>query len=157
MRRPFQSTRPVWGATYIDHVVFSIIYVSIHAPRVGRDSFLLLSLLCSDRFNPRAPCGARRLRSLSRSLLTRFQSTRPVWGATDAVAWDSVFIRSFNPRAPCGARRHPQGRSCFRDTVSIHAPRVGRDKCAELTIPMAFPVSIHAPRVGRDPVSMISR
>ena len=33
-------------------------------------------------FNPRAPCGARRSRAMSPDCSTRFQSTRPVWGAT---------------------------------------------------------------------------
>ena len=59
---------------------------------------------CRHRFNPRAPCGARRAH-----------------GALDSGS------RRFNPRAPCGARRdvmlpHPRAMS-----VSIHAPRVGRD------------------------------
>ena len=34
----FQSTRPVWGATYIHIKIKIYVYVSIHAPRVGRDS-----------------------------------------------------------------------------------------------------------------------
>ena len=55
-------------------------------------------------FNPRAPCGARQLSRRCRSTDRAFQSTRPVWGAT------SLFL------IPC---------SCY--TISIHAPRVGRD------------------------------
>ncbi len=55
-------------------------------------------------FNPRAPCGARR-----ESLLLRRK------------------LHDFNPRAPCGARhRRPVYRPCHR-SISIHAPRVGRD------------------------------
>ena len=59
--------------------------ISIHAPRVGRDA-------CS---------------SSAMMMLALFQSTRPVWGATQARI---DFIKShnyFNPRAPCGARPWP--------------------------------------------------
>ena len=104
MTLPFQSTRPVRGAT-----------------RSG---------LCGDRpqwhFNPRAPCGARLRRYPPREKKHKFQSTRPVRGATRAHlrAAGGVHISIhapragrdqntpqipavpgyFNPRAPCGAR-----------------------------------------------------
>ena len=55
-------------------------------------------------FNPRAPCGARLCRVDLLCLRCKFQSTRPVWGAT-----------------PIG--EHPE----LLRIVSIHAPRVGRD------------------------------
>ena len=100
---------------------------------------------------------------------SRFQSTRPVWGAT-AVGIRNLDSVSFNPRAPCGARLC--GTTC-RDTchcfnprapcgarrkkkmnssatpVSIHAPRVGRDNYGSFKSLQGY-VSIHAPRVGRD-------
>ena len=79
--------------------------ISIHAPRMGRD--------------------ARKSGSVRKS--SKFQSTRPVWGAT-----------------PASRRRR---RSLPR--ISIHAPRMGRDLCALLKAqPQA--ISIHAPRMGRD-------
>ena len=56
-----------------------------------------------------------------------FQSTRPVRGATVARIM------------------HLDAKS-----VSIHAPRAGRD-CAVLAIKSDAEVSIHAPRAGRDP------
>jgi hypothetical protein len=56
----FQSTRPVWGATYADRYVCRDTAVSIHAPRVGRDSDIQQTLIVQ----------------------SQFQSTRPVWGAT---------------------------------------------------------------------------
>ena len=55
-----------------------------------------------------------------------FQSTRPVWGAT-----------------MCTSRRRSSA------TISIHAPRVGRDRAAH-DRSGAVVISIHAPRVGRD-------
>ena len=55
----FQSTRPVWGATHgvLDRA--DLVSISIHAPRVGRDSMRLRISSFSLNFNPRAPCGAR--------------------------------------------------------------------------------------------------
>ena len=56
----FQSTLPVWGATYFFAIRNFIRKISIHAPRVGSDSGWLVK--------------SRRT--------TKFQSTLPVWGAT---------------------------------------------------------------------------
>ena len=55
----FQSTRPVWGATYSIQYVKHFLQISIHAPRVGRDSGSCTSWPAVRYFNPRAPCGAR--------------------------------------------------------------------------------------------------
>ena len=101
----FQSTRPVWGATFLRRC--TILRTPNFNPRApcgarrrpcrpddgGKD------------FNPRAPCGARPSKSALRCITGEFQSTRPVWGAT---LWSQMMIWScnnFNPRAPCGARR----------------------------------------------------
>ena len=172
----FQSTRPVWGATKICYIKTKHYCVSIHAPRVGRDSsryrtlvrynvsihaprvgrdirslFLFTIIVCFNprapcgarraidtgfctrrrRFNPRAPCGARRTPTATMSRIPLFQSTRPVWGATQQ-AGDS-------PQDQC---------------VSIHAPRVGRDSLISIISPPLL-VSIHAPRVGRDTLDLL--
>ena len=58
--RKFQSTRPVWGATELAGYTAKPSFISIHAPRVGRDHR-------DDVFG---------------ILAAVFQSTRPVWGAT---------------------------------------------------------------------------
>ena len=60
-----------------------------------------------------------------------FQSTRPVWGATQFI-----------------------GTVLLAQLISIHAPRVGRD-CAALVLRARHRISIHAPRVGRDMLSAI--
>ena len=105
-RRRFQSTLPVWGATC--HRCFSFYR--------------------SPYFNPRSPCGERPPRTLRGALPNVisihaprvgsdvvfgdnccaswiFQSTLPVWGATDAA--------------------HLQPHVWL---ISIHAPRVGSDR-----------------------------
>ena len=56
----FQSTRPVWGATVgVLVIVPNAQQISIHAPRVGRDSAVGQLRDRQQYFNPRAPCGAR--------------------------------------------------------------------------------------------------
>ena len=59
--------------------------------------------------------------------LRAFQSTRPVWGATDIKCARLMVL-----------------------PISIHAPRVGRDDEDDWPRMQAWPISIHAPRVGRD-------
>ena len=56
----FQSTRPVWGATTNTSAPAVAVGISIHAPRVGRDSMPFAPPSMTYYFNPRAPCGARR-------------------------------------------------------------------------------------------------
>ena len=103
-------------------------------------------------FNPRPPCGGRPGFVSLHHHRTEFQSTPPVWGATE---------------------RH--GRRLLRRCISIHAPRVGGDGTSthvgssEETFQSTPPVwgathaphiqalqmliSIHAPRVGGDPAA----
>jgi len=81
--------------------------VSIHAPREGRDMVVVLRTTPS----------------------RRFQSTRPVRGATPSPAT-----------------------ALYTDAVSIHAPREGRDDGDSPATPCCLRVSIHAPREGRDPI-----
>ena len=57
----FQSTLPVWGATRLGKKLYNPMTISIHAPRVGSDLGV---------------------RSMSSPSASGFQSTLPVWGAT---------------------------------------------------------------------------
>ena len=123
----FQSTRPVWGATMLWlGIPFSSV-VSIHAPRVGRDLNCSFDTFTRISFNPRAPCGARRRRRSRKSRKNQ----------------------SFNPRAPCGARPVNgcglSDKSLFQSTRPVWGATLGAryGDCTRR-------VSIHAPRVGRD-------
>ena len=110
--------------------------------RLAETSFLWrdTAMRIRERFNPRAPCGARPARHQARlfmggisthaplagrdentkNLMSNgciFQPTRPLRGATTAPHLRMGSI-NFNPRAPCGARLHcygtsPRGRSNF--------------------------------------------
>ena len=107
----FQSTRPVWGATITAKRLQQRRGISIHAPRVGRDlSVQLVFHQPMQNFNPRAPCGARHASFQTTVVLVIFQSTRPVWGATDNRHISAGII-----------------------DISIHAPRVGRDQLRAAT------------------------
>jgi len=79
----FQSTRPMRGATWLREV----------EDAKGMN------------FNPRAPCGARRVHS--------------------SCGWAGR--QHFNPRAPCGARRALSESPLWYIRISIHAPHAGRD------------------------------
>ena len=122
----FQSTRPVWGATLRPPEVIPRRDISIHAPRVGRDPCSSSQAATPCYFNPRAPCGARRPASGRPSRRCRFQSTRPVWGATVRAEPEMVSAPFQSTRPVWGATF--VGRSTItQSTISIHAPRVGRD------------------------------
>ena len=101
----FQSTRPMRGATYTIGGQWRSIQISIHAPHAGRDCRTSHEFPQAEPyFNPRAPCGARRILNSMFDHPQGFQSTRPVRGATRCFA----------------ALADVHG-------ISIHAPRAGRD------------------------------
>ena len=125
----FQSTRPIRGATRTPESTPPARYISIHAPHTGRDQERPARDTRRENFNPRAPYGARRYRRshcfysecisihaphTGRDVVQsgqdktgpRFQSTRPIRGATLLLRWLAVAIINFNPRAPYGARLH---------------------------------------------------
>ena len=79
----FQSTHPVWGATLPR--LFSLVSSPNFNPRTpcgvrlcGRSTSWRLR-----HFNPRTPCGVRRLPLVAVKVGFEFQSTHPVWGATE--------------------------------------------------------------------------
>ena len=170
----FQSTRPARGATFPVVSMGLAIFVSIHAPRTGRDLGHLLAgrqrLAVSihaprtGRDNLKDPtqainsCVSIHAPRTGRDLLvgTRitvgnmFQSTRPARGATTSLTPSLGISTGFNPRAPHGAR---PGRACcqggypgFQST----RPARGATRYSHPIALEAVLVSIHAPRTGRD-------
>ena len=98
------NPRAPCGARLRQMELFEEMEISIHAPLAGRDcSGSQPGCTCSN-FNPRAPCGARPHSWRRAQPLCRFQSTRPLRGAT------------------C-----PPGRGRSPGAISIHAPLAGRD------------------------------
>ncbi len=168
----FQSTRPVRGATTLRECRRNRILVSIHAPRAGRD-FRKADFAWGISVSIHAPRAGRDLDApCHRHEHQRFQSTRPVRGATRRTCIVGNSARGFNPRAPCGARpiwvqvllsccvfqstRPVRGAtflafssrpicSRFQSTRPVRGATVHLHRVRQLG-----QVSIHAPRAGRD-------
>ena len=73
------------------------------APCGARRCAKFVEYITDVSFNPRAPCGARPIIKQGIQTYSRFQSTRPMRGATSR-AYSYQRAACFNPRAPCGAR-----------------------------------------------------
>ena len=102
-----------------------------------------------ERFNPRAPCGARPAWRSASLLCVRFQPTRPLRGAT-AAAKRAAHERPISTHAPLAGRDV----SCRSDghphlSISTHAPLAGRD-LAMRAEERENKISTHAPLAGRD-------
>ncbi len=147
-REGFQSTRPVRGATLFQST----------RPVRGATSSTSTETTRRGRFNPRAPCGARRRIINGTTRQGRFQSTRPVRGATPTPARLS-HARGVSIHAPRagrestrpvrGATRRLRGCSVRPRCFNPRAPCGARPR-REGRVGRRRAVSIHAPRAGRD-------
>ena len=104
----FQSTRPLRGATVHFIRALDSQKISIHAPLAGRDFAVLQAKGHIYYFNPRAPCGARPGRCRARRAKSRFQSTRPLRGATLEKCGKlyTVLFQSTRPLRGATAKMH---------------------------------------------------
>ena len=103
------------------------------------------------RFNPRAPCGAQLILFTSKSIISMFQSTRPVRGATAAQeeARKALEFQSTRPvRGATMVRGRPPACLPFQSTRPVRGATVLHLRHEILAV-----VSIHAPRAGRDPIA----
>ncbi len=103
--------------------------ISIHAPHAGCDLRLRRRNYGDGHFNPRTPCGVRRMGSIA--LLTRstFQSTHPMRGATSNFRRVCEFGNNFNPRTPCGVRHFLAAVFVRYDQFQSTHPMRGATKC----------------------------
>ena len=145
--------------------------VSIHAPRVGRDHIENFNCF-GERVSIHAPrVGRDQIASSNAAFQAVFQSTRPAWGATGYPRRYQQEQTGFNPRAPRGARlihhlfdivaivfqsTRPAWGATFAcipcevlSSVSIHAPRVGRDPLLEIRSQLHGRFNPRAPRGAR--------
>ena len=101
----FQSTHPVWGATF-------------HGGAISP---------ASSDFNPRTPCGVRRgISRLEPYGADNFNPRTPC-GVRPGCRTPHRRSPYFNPRTPCGVRLGLQTIGQIAESISIHAPRVGCD------------------------------
>ena len=154
-RYKFQSTHPVWGATlFIPHCLCNPANFNPRTPCGVRPGGWTRPPTLTTDFNPRTPCGVRRPPSTPVwPPPPEFQSTHPVWGATNKVfpEYEAAIIsihaprvgcdkpqtakrstrHNFNPRTPCGVRPALRHALFEAGKISIHAPRVGCDESVQ--------------------------
>ena len=123
--------------------------ISIHAPRVGSDMAAIQPEPLRPYFNPRSPCGERRYNADRNLEIERFQSTLPVWGATNAGDIIPFYV-GISIHAPRVGSDHSRTKGYKTGGISIHAPRVGSDDAEQDKGLKDYFISIHAPRVGSD-------
>ena len=106
----FQSTHSLRSATDLDTLKRLIPAVSIHALLAECDRILLDATARSISFNPRTPCGVRRLSDVTQMLDKWFQSTHSLRSATDGNSasgdFDPVSIHAL--LAECDLRPLPR-------------------------------------------------
>ena len=100
-----QSTLPLWEATIIDWLQFTIQKTSIHASTMGSD----------------ADTQEQSIRK------KKLQSTLPLWEATLIESGIRLAEMNFNPRFHYGKRRGNSKCSRKRKQTSIHASTMGSD------------------------------
>ena len=124
----FQSTHPLRGATTMCSGTRS----------------------ATANFNPRTPCGVRRLeRTIDDLRQQLFQSTHPLRGAT-VKDFTLIRIISISIHAPLAGCDLVVDYSAYMNQfISIHAPLAGCDVC-ERDGDLCAGISIHAPLAGCD-------
>ena len=166
----FQSTRPAWGATKARRRGLAAVYVSIHAPRVGRDVTARGDRGCDDvsihaprvgrdgqsgqhrtcqSVSIHAPrVGRDRVRTLRHP--ERIVSIHAPRVGRDAPVIDATYTQAlFQSTRPAWGATIDCASSTNHERVSIHAPRVGRDCAGVCTAAASFCFNPRAPRGAR--------
>ena len=103
----------------------------------------------SGYFNPRVPCGTRRMKRQPTHPQNAFQPTRPLRDATvRGMTWEEI-QHDFNPRVPCGTRQAVLQCARHHLSISTHASLAGRDLLRAMFMPVRL-ISTHASLAGRD-------
>ena len=104
MQKYFNPRAPCGARQKLRETLEQLQSISIHAPRVGRDPGVWDGKTLNLTFQSTRPVwGATNAASIATAPM-QFQSTRPVWGATASIQSSQKIRQYFNPRAPCGAR-----------------------------------------------------
>ena len=128
----FQSTHPMRGATL--HPLLSAHsqqrFQSTHPMRGATGGATRVDPY-NLHFNPRTPCGVRRVYRICEYVKAGFQSTHPMRGATDYAIHlrPKSKISIHAPHAGCDT---PDGMACDVIRISIHAPHAGCDKAIRI-------------------------
>ena len=106
-----------------------------------------------ERFNPRAPCGARRYLPQGIRYPHKISTHAPLAGRDGDGGRGSDAIAYFNPRAPCGARLWPKIESATAKAFQPTRPLRGATR-KKRTPRRWHVISTHAPLAGRDSKSV---
>ncbi len=123
--------------------------ISIHAPLAGCDLRKPQPRKPQPNFNPRTPCGVRRVRCSATRRRTIFQSTHPLRGATPSEELQTL-PTAFQSTHPLRGATKSEPNTFTWGVISIHAPLAGCDQeicCKALG---KDGISIHAPLAGCD-------
>ena len=149
MKKLFQSTHPLRGATVRFVNDYWRVLISIHAPLAGCDKSSLTIHTSPKNFNPRTPCGVRQKGKLQKTVSSNF-NPRTHCGVRLGRTYPDSQAFDFNPRTPCGVRHEPIGiiisARLFQSTHPLRgATTMYRSRAA------CMEISIHAPLAGCDP------
>ena len=147
-RYPFQSTPPMRGATNHTCTSFYDMFISIHAPHAGSDFCYRLRVAQDRDFNPRPPCGERRI-TASLTLGWRYFNPRPPCGERLYRVIYILHYCDFNPRPPCG-ERHGKNKSFGGEEQFQSTPPMRGATYIKNPDDALIDISIHAPHAGSD-------
>ncbi len=119
--------------------------------RLAETSFLWrdTAMRIRERFNPRAPCGARRHRSAKPLVSSRISTHAPLAGRDPCRSAASPSGCPFQPTRPLRGATACARSDTEHITISTHAPLAGRDDDLLLLLDRVD-ISTHAPLAGRD-------
>ena len=101
----FQSTPPVWGATYVIlDIWYHVNYFNPRPPCGGRRS-IVRTFSSPSYFNPRPPCGGRRGGHQEQNDALDISIHAPRVGGDSSRRHRRSAGQYFNPRPPCGGRQ----------------------------------------------------
>ena len=147
----FQSTRPVWGATY--HTLPAMPSQTFQSTRPvwGATCQMNSHLNVLRYFNPRAPCGARRFGGFLGCNQNQISIHAPRVGRDACAAKLNLQRWYFNPRAPCGARRFRFEQRLLNFDFNPRAPCGARPAAWMVLIPHGQNFNPRAPCGARHP------
>ena len=106
-----------------------------------------------ERFNPRAPCGARQAVAGSSLHIGLISTHAPLAGRDQVTVVTKTRTTNFNPRAPCGARHSAKSQIDQERDFNPRAPCGARHILHRNFIELIC-ISTHAPLAGRDSKSV---
>ena len=119
---------PLAGCDVLVGVGLLVGRISIHAPLAGCDWVTKSILIYRKYFNPRTPCGVRRLQARRSADLAEDFNPRTPCGVRPGGIDDLVFLWIFQSTHPLRGATVPRLSAQELRRISIHAPLAGCDR-----------------------------